>query len=458
MNRKSIYLDYAATTPVDPQVIKAMEPYLRASSTGSGQAFGNASSVHFFGQQAVKAVDKARVTIAQFLNCQPTELIFTSGATESNNAAIKGVIFHFLNQEYRIKNTESRENSIILNSKFKIPHVVTTAIEHPSVLESCQALKQIGLAEVTYVKPQSNGVVSVENIMRAIKANTVLVSVMYANNEVGTIQPVRAIGRELRELKELKELREKRYPLFHTDAAQAVQFLPCRVDKLGVDLLSMSGHKIYGPKGVGALYVKKGTPIRRFIDGGTQEFDLRAGTLNTPGIVGLGKAVGLLLGLPDSESDLASSSDSADPARSADLPRRSSGTMPVRLPRASSLGSNLAILRDKLIEGISEKIPNTSLNGDQIHRLPNNINIRFNGVDAQTLVMALDQEGIAVSAGSACASGAPAASHVISEMLGEQAARESVRFTIGKWTTKEEIDLTIVTLQKVVSKMRSNSF
>lgn len=474
MKQKLIYLDYAATTPVDPAVVKAMEPYF-------SDVFGNASSVHSFGQKAVKAVDEARVTIARFLNCQPMEVVFTSGATESNNCAIKGVVFQYLlNSNTKARNSKQIQNSNKINLKLKLlehldfdnlkivsdfdirnsdfPHIITTAIEHPSVLESCRALQEMGLAEVTYIKPQSNGIVTVEDVIGAIKENTVLVSVMYANNEVGTIQPIRAIARELRELKEKRGLREDgAYPLFHTDATQAVQFLSCRVDKLGVDLLSMSAHKIYGPKGVGVLYVKKGTPIRRFFDGGAQEFDLRAGTLNTPAMVGFGKAIELFCGLNSSHSEpiLAASSVAAGSARSTDLlPAIGGETMPDRSARTSSLGSNLAQLRDKFIEKILNLIPNTSLNGDPINRLPNNINIRFNGVDGQTLVMAVDQAGIAVSAGSACATGAPEPSHVITAMLGEQAAKESIRFTIGRYTKSAEMNQAIKALRRIVSRMR----
>lgn len=423
-----IYLDYAATTPVDPAVAKAMEPYLSDS-------FGNASSVHSFGQQAMKAVDEARVMIARFLNCQPTEIIFTSGATEANNMAIKGVVFAWLidPRQWTIArrggNNNHRPSSIVHR-----PHLVTTAIEHPSVLESCQALEQMGLAEVTYVKPQANGIVRVEDVIGAIKENTILVSVMSVNNEVGTIQPIREIGRALSSFLVAGSLvtgknqrsshQTTRKPIFHTDATQAIQFFNCRVDKLRVDLLSMSAHKIYGPKGVGAVYVRKGTPIRRFLDGGAQEFDLRAGTLNTPGVVGFGVAIERL----------------------------------EKLIKLEKLGDALTSLRDRFITGVLKSIPNTSLNGDPIHRLPNNVNIRFNGIDAQTLVMALDQAGIAASAGSACASGAATASPVITTMLGGKAAQESVRFSLGKWTTESEISYAIQVLLRIVKQVRSEKY
>lgn len=439
MKLNRIYLDYAATTPVDPAVLKAMEPYYDPS-TSSGQVFGNASSVHSFGQQSAKAVDEARVTIARFLNGQPTEIVFTSGATEANNTAIKGTAHCFIVSLLNGSGKTIKQS----NNRAMKPHIVTTAIEHPSVLESCRALEQIGLAEVTYVKPQSNGVVKVEDVIGAIKENTVLVSVMSANNEVGTIQPIREIGRAIARLKNSKTQKLKNnltikqfnneiiYPLFHTDATQAVQFLNCRVDKLGVDLMSMSAHKIYGPKGIGALYVKKGTPISRFLDGGAQEFGWRAGTLNTPAMVGFGKAIQLLNGsivlLFQGQTNL---------------------TM------KQSNNETMIKLKDALINGIIKTIPNTSVNGDPINRLPNNINIRFNEIDAQTLVMALDQAGIAASAGSACASGGPEPSPVIAAMLGEPAARESVRFTIGKWTTELEIEQTVGILRKLVKRSRA---
>ena len=265
-----IYLDYAATTPVDKKVLKAILPYF-------SEKFGNAMSIHQFGQEALKAVDKAREQVAEFLKCSPTEIIFTSGATESNNLAIKGALRSYYSRP---------------ENKNKKPHIITTKFEHHCVLDTCKILEKEASAEVTYLPVYKEGVVKIEDVKKAIKPNTILISVMHVNNEIGTVQPIIAIGKLLRELR--IRAKELRYPLFHTDATQGVNYFDCDMTKLNVDLLSFSAHKIYGPKGVGVLFVRKNTPIKRIQDGGDQEYKLRAGTHNVPGIVGLGEAISQL--------------------------------------------------------------------------------------------------------------------------------------------------------------------
>jgi cysteine desulfurase len=268
---KKIYLDYAATTPVDPKVFEAMRPYF-------SEKFGNAMSIHQFGQTALAAVDKARASAAKFFHAAPAEIIFTSGATESNNLAVKGVIKSYFSTTENIG---------------KKPHIITTAFEHHCVLYACRSVAKDGSAEVTNVKPGKDGLVSVADIKRAIRPNTILVSIMYVNNEIGTVQPIVEIGKMIREVNSRRGDKLAKI-IFHTDATQAINYFDCNVEKLGVDLLSMSAHKIYGPKGVGLLYVKKGTPIKHIQEGGDQEYKLRAGTHNVTGIVGLGKAIELV--------------------------------------------------------------------------------------------------------------------------------------------------------------------
>ena len=266
---KKIYLDHGATTPVDKKVLAAMLPYF-------SDKYGNAMSIHSFGAEANETVEKARKTTAEFFGASPEEIVFTSGATESNNLVIKGVVAAYYDKN---KNTKI------------IPHIITTAFEHHCVLDSGKAVEKEGLAEVTYIKPDKEGIISVKDVEKAIKPNTILVSVMYVNNEIGTVQPIAEIGKML----ETYKLKAKSYKLFfHTDATQAINYFDCNVDKLGVDLMSMSAHKIYGPKGIGALYIRKGTPIKSVQDGGGQETGKHAGTHNVPGIVGLGAAISVI--------------------------------------------------------------------------------------------------------------------------------------------------------------------
>lgn len=394
---KRVYLDYAATTPLDSNVMKAMTPYFT-------EKFGNPMSVHGFGREAMEAIDNARQTVADFLHSQPSEIIFTSGATESNNLAIKGVLKSYSNQNRKEK-----------------PHIILSQIEHHCVLDTVRKLEKEGAVEATYLPVYKDGIVKVEDVKKAIRLNTILVSMMYVNNEIGTIQPIREIGEALKDHK-LKTANQKPiYPLFHTDATQAMNYFDCNVEKLGVDLLSFSGHKIYGPKGVGVLYVKKRTPILRIQDGGDQEYNLRAGTHNMPGIVGLGAAI-------------------------------------ERIKNQESRIRKINKLRDYLIEKVLEEVPRSHLNGSQEFRSPNNANFRFDDVEGEGLLLSLDMEGIAASTGSACSSGALEPSHVLLALgLKHEQAHGSLRITLGKNTTREEINYTVKKIKEVVERLRKIS-
>ncbi|HAI74254.1 MAG TPA: cysteine desulfurase NifS [Candidatus Moranbacteria bacterium] len=395
-NAKKIYLDYAATTPTDREVLKTMLPYFNIE-------FGNASSLHSFGRNAMDAVAEARKKIARFFDAKEDEIIFTSGATESNNLAIKGIL-----RAYQ-KNTKNIG---------KIPHIITTAFEHSCILKTCQKLEEEGSAEITYLPVYSNGIVKIKDAQNAIKENTLLISAMYANNEIGTVQPIAKIGKLLKNVN--KNRQQKIF--FHTDATQAIAYFDCDVKKLGVDLLSMSAHKIYGPKGVGILYVKKGTKITRIQDGGDQEFSLRAGTLNTAGIVGLGKAIEIL-----------QKTKGRDAKKVNDL-------------------------RDYLIKKILKEIPAARLNGSRIKRLPNNANFSFSNVEGESLLLYLDAEGIACSTGSACSSGSLDPSHVLLAIgLKPEQAHGSLRVSLGKYTVKKEVAIFITKLKKILQKLRKVS-
>jgi cysteine desulfurase len=383
VNRTEIYLDHAATTPVDPRVLEAMLPYFTRS-------YGNPSSIYALGREARAAVDQARARIARVLNCQAREIVFTSGGTESDNLALKGVAFwHLLHGRGR--------------------HIVTTAFEHHAVLHSAEYLERFGFA-VTYVRPDREGIVHPEAVAEALRPDTVLVSVMYANNEIGTIQPIREIARLCRE----------RGITFHTDAVQAAGTLPLDVEELGVDLLSVSAHKFYGPKGVGFLYVRSGAPILWQQHGGAQESNRRAGTENVPGIVGMATALELAY---------------------EELEERN---------------AHVRALRDRLVEGILGRIPDSRLNGHREQRLPNNVNVTFEGVDGETLLLNLDLHGIAASSGSACTTGSTEPSHVLLAIgLTPAQARGSIRLTLGKDNTAAEIERTLDVLEETVARLRA---
>jgi len=393
IDMKKIYLDYAATTPVDPQVIEAMKPYWSKKS-------GNPNSLHSWGREARKAIDKSRKITADFLNCQPDEIVFTSGATEANNLALKGVI-----EAFRAVDTG------------KTPHIIVSPIEHHCVLDSAKHLEKQGI-EVSWLKVDKYGLVDPKEVKKLIKKNTVLVSVMYGNNEVGTIQPIKEISQAISH----QPSAISHQILFHTDAVQAVQCLDCRVDKLGVDLLSVSAHKFYGPKGIGFLYIRKGTKIIRQQDGGGQEFRLRAGTENVVFIVGLGKALELVMKNKDKEK------------------------------------KRLTLLRDYLIENCKLKIENCYLTGHPSKRLPHIASIVVPGAEGEAMLLHLDDKGIAASSGSACTSGTLEPSHVLLAMgIKPEIAHGSLRFSLGKGTKKEDIDYLLDVLPGIVRKLRKMS-
>jgi len=380
---KRIYLDYAATTPCDPEVMKAMQPYFF-------EKFGNPSSIHTFGQEAKKAIEDSRQVLAKFLGADPAEIVFTSGGTESNNFAVQGVAGAL----------EKKGN-----------HIITSKIEHHAVSEPCKFLEKRGF-RITYVAVDKNGLVSPEDIKKAITDKTILITVMHANNEIGAIQPIAEIG---------KIAREKGI-YFHTDAVQTTGHIPVNVNELNVDLLSLSAHKFYGPKGVGALYIRKGTRIETFLRGGDQEKGKRASTQNTAGIVGLAKAIELCSKKMNEEARFQIS------------------------------------LRDKLIKEISSKISEVFLNGHPTQRLPNNVNFSIKYIEGESILLNLDMLGIAASTGSACTSTSLEPSHVLLAIgLSPDVAHGSLRITLGRWTKEEEVDYLLEHLPKIVEKLRAMS-
>lgn len=392
---KKIYLDYAATTPVSKKVLKTMLPYFNAK-------FGNPMSIHNFGQETMRAVDKARQQLADFLNCSSSEIIFTSGATESNNLALKGILKHYYSTS---------------GKKGIKPHIITSQFEHPCVFNVCQNAEKENLAEVTYLPVNKDGVIKTGEVKKAIKKNTLLISLMYVNNEIGTVQPIAEIGEMIKKINKAS----RRKIIFHTDAVQAANYFSCDVEKLNVDLLSLSGHKIYGPKGIGALYIRKNTPIKPIQSGGEHEYKMRAGTHNVPGIVGLGEA-----------------------------------TSSIRYHILSI--NKIKNLRDYLIKKILREISGAYLNGSATKRSPANANFRFNGTEGEGLALALDMESIAVSTGSACSTGSLKPSRTLSALgLKPEQIFGSLRITLGRKTTKKELDYTIKQLKKAVGRLRKIS-
>jgi cysteine desulfurase len=380
---KRIYLDYAATTPTAPEVVNAMLPYF-------SEQFGNPSSIHSFGQETKAAIEDAREKIAFLLNAKSEEIIFTSGGTESNNLALKGVAY-----------ANEHEGN----------HIITSAIEHHAVLEPCRFLEQRGFC-VTYLPVDRYGLVDPEDVRKAITDTTILISVMNANNDIGTLEPISEIGAIARE----REIR------FHTDAVQTFGHLPIDVDECHLDLLSVSAHKLYGPKGIGALYVREGTKMVAFMHGGEQERRRRASTENVPAIVGFGKAVEIAQYTMHEET------------------------------------KQLIVLRDKFIKELLNKIEDIHLNGHPRKRLPNNINVTIEYIDGQSMLLNLDMEAIAASAGSACSSSSLEPSHVLLAMgLSPELAHGSLRLTLGRDTQEEDITYVVEVLQKIVSNLRSLS-
>jgi len=380
MSRK-VYLDHNASTPVHPDVVESMLPYF-------GERFGNPSSVHAFGREARDGMDAARAQVARFLGVAPEEIVFTSGGTESDNLGIKGV-------------AAARRRG----------HIITSQIEHHAVLRACQSLEEAGFA-VTYLPVDGFGMVDPDDVKGAVRPDTILVSLMHANSEAGTIQPIRDIGRITRE----------HGIVLHVDGVQTFGKVPIDVDAFGIDLLSFSGHKIYGPKGVAGLYIRRGTKMASIQHGGEHERRRRAGTENVPGIVGLGRAV--------------------------EIRARDMGEEAVRL----------AALRDRLWAGVSARVPEVRLNGHPTERLPGTCNMCFRGVESESIVLGLDLKGIGVSAGSACTSGNVEPSYVLVAMgIPVEWAMGAVRCSLGRSTSREDIDYVVETVEPQVAKLRSVS-
>jgi len=379
----TIYLDNAATTRLRPEVLEAMMPYLT-------EKYGNPSSIHSFGAECNAACDASRKTIAKMINAKDNEIYFTSGGSESDNWAIKSVAYM---------------------KKDKGKHIITSAIEHHAVMETCEFLARDGF-EITTVGVDDKGILKMDELKAAIRPDTILISVIYANNEIGTIQPIKEIG----------EIARSKGIIFHTDAVQAFGHVPIDVEKENIDLMSASGHKIHGPKGIGMLYIKNNIKLTPMIHGGPHERKRRAGTLNVPGIVGFGKA--------------------------AELCRDS---MEESIPR-------LTKMRNYLIDRILKEIPYSRLNGDRDRRLPGNANISFRYIEGESMLMLVDMKGIAASTGSACASGSLDPSHVLLAIgLPHEIAHGSLRMTLSDFTTKEELDYTVEALKEVVARLRAMS-
>ena len=380
---RRIYLDYAATTPTHPEVVKAMLPYFT-------EVFGNPSSLYSHGQEAKGAIEEARVKVAHLIGARDEEIVFTGGGTEADNSAIKGLAY----------TNESRKN-----------HIITSSIEHHAVIETGKFLGKRGFS-VTYLPVDEYGLIDPDDVKKAITNKTILISVMHGNNEIGTIEPIANIGR----------IAQEAGVCFHTDAVQTVGHIPVDVSELCVDLLSMSAHKLYGPKGVGALYIRKGTKLIPFVHGGEQERGRRASTENVPGIVGFGRA--------------------------AELAGQVVGEEPKRLAR----------LREPDIKGLLERIDRTRLNGHPLKRLPNNANISVEFVEGESMLLNLDLEGVCASTGSACSSSSLEPSHVLlATGLSPEQSHGSLRFSLGRWTTEEDIGRVLEVLPRVVARLRAMS-
>lgn len=378
-----IYMDHGATTRPDPEVVNAMLPFFN-------ELYGNASSLHTFGQEAAQALISSRKTVADFLGAEPEEIIFTSGGTESDNLALKGIAYL---------------------KKNKGKHIITSVIEHPAILNTCKYLDDIGY-RITYVPVDDQGLVDPADVEDAVTDNTILISIMHANNEIGTIQPI----------KEISAIAHEHGVLVHTDAVQSVGKMPVNMDDLGVDMLSISAHKIYGPKGVGALYVRKGTRLLGLSQGGSHEMKKRAGTENIPGIVGMAKAVEL-------------------------AEQRLEGDT-----------KYLENLRDTMIRKILDSIPESYLNGHPTKRLCNNVHVRFSYVEGESLLMMLDMKGVAVSTGSACSSKSLEPSHVLAALgIIPEKIHGNLRITLGHENTMDEVDYVVENLIDIVKKLRAMS-
>lgn len=379
----NVYFDNSATTKTDERVIEAMMPYITEN-------YGNPSSIYKIGRENRKAVEEAREQVTKALNCESNEIYFTNGGSESDNTAIRGIAYAYKN---------------------KGNHIITSKIEHPAVLETCKQLEKEGF-EVSYIGVDENGIIKLDELKNAIKPTTTLISIMFANNEIGTIEPIEEIGK----------IAKENNIFFHTDAVQAVGNVRIDVKQLNIDALSMSGHKFYGPKGIGALYVKKGIKFEKLINGGHQERNKRAGTENVAGIVGLGKAIELAYQELDEHN------------------------------------KKIKELRDYYVEQVKAKIPYIRINGDETKRLPGNSNISFRFIEGEGLLLNLDLKGICASSGSACTSGSLDPSHVLLAIgLPHEIAHGSLRISIGKYNTKEEVDYLVENLVEIIGRLREMS-
>ena len=379
----NVYFDNSATTKTDERVIEAMMPYIIEN-------YGNPSSIYRIGRENRKAVEEAREQVAKALNCDPSEIYFTAGGSESDNTAIRGIAYSYKN---------------------KGNHIITSKIEHPAVLETCKQLEKEGF-EVSYIGVDENGIIKLEELKNAIKPTTTLISIMFANNEIGTIEPIEKIGK----------IAMENNIFFHTDAVQAVGNVKIDVKQLNIDALSMSGHKFYGPKGIGALYVRKGIKFEKLINGGHQERNKRAGTENVAGIVGIGKAIELAY------------------------------------QELEEHNKKIKELRDYYVEQVKEKIPYIKINGDMEKRLPGNSNISFRFIEGEGLLLNLDLKGICASSGSACTSGSLDPSHVLLAIgLPHEIAHGSLRISIGKYNTKKEVDYLVENLVEIIGRLREMS-
>ena len=377
------YFDNAATTRTDDEVLKEMLPYF-------SENYGNPSSIYKLGRNNRRAVEEAREKVAKAINAEPNEIYFTAGGSESDNTAIRGIAYAY----------KQRGN-----------HIITSKIEHPAVLETCKQLEKEGF-EVSYIGVDEKGIVNLEELKKSIKETTTLITIMFANNEIGTIEPIKEIGK----------IAKENNIIFHTDAVQAVGSVKIDVKEMNIDSLSLSGHKFYGPKGIGALYVKKSVRFQKFVNGGHQEKNKRAGTENVPGIVGLGKAI------------------------------------EVAYSNLEEHNKKIKELRDYYVEEVKKRIPYIKINGDMENRLPGNSNISFRFIEGEGLLLNLDLKGICASSGSACTSGSLDPSHVLLAIgLPHEIAHGSLRITIGKYNTKEEVDYLLNNLEEIVSRLRNMS-
>jgi cysteine desulfurase len=401
MNR--VYLDYNATTPVEPEVLDAMLPYF------SGE-FGNAASIHTFGQKARAGVEMAREQVAALIGARPQEIIFTSGGTESDNHAIFGAVNALMSGPFpkRDKHDDGSAHRVVISH---LKHVITSAIEHEAVLNACQALEKEGV-EVTFLSVDRDGQIDLDDLRRAIRPETVLITIMHANNELGTVQPLEEIGR----------IAAQADVTFHTDAVQSAGKIPIDVNKFQLDLLSLSGHKLYAPKGIGALYIRGGTRLGQLLYGGHHQRGFRPGTENVTGIVGVGKA--------------------------AEIVRKS----------LSVDANQMRALRDKLQQGLLDRVPHSRVNAAEAPRTPNTTNLVFPGVEGEALLIALDLKGLACSTGAACSSGAVEPSHVLTAIgLPPEEARASLRFSLGRHTTESDIHFALQVVPAAVGQLRELS-